>query len=916
MLTRFTTVRATKHRVGFVRFYLIVFLALCLVPLSFAVAQVQPTFGEDNSDENNSGENNSGGKAQALEASNATLSTELQHYETSIRPLLQEACFDCHSGDNVEGNFRADELDPDLIGGKDIAWWLEVYAALSKNEMPPEDSTELNDANRALIVDWLSNAIQAAEKQQKASGNRSSFRRLTRYEYNYAIQDLLGVPWTFAADLPAEASAVDAFENNADSLHMSVKQVETYHQLALKALQRVTVRGEQPPAVYWSIPMKAAFDREIDLHAATIKSTKKKFEDMPEKQAKEVEKVSQKFQTSAQKSHYLEVATGQMAPVDWNYRKAQYSFTENVEYEPMPELGSYYAVIQPGGRQSLIVELGDQLPDEGMMRVRVRASRAEGVDQRVPTLQLSFGFRATDQGASKKRLSKQDVPIEATYGQPEIYQWDIPLSEIEHRNTYRGQKELGEQPNPTEYIKFTNSSFEQNGIDAQSSAILIEHVEVSAAVYEQWPPESHQRLFPESSNSDDQSAYAEEIITDFMSRAWRRAPKTQEVERKLELFKLLRPGSEDFQEAILEVLATILTSPKFLYVLPGEQVPATTQPKGQLSQHELATRLSLFLWCSLPDEELLELAAAGRLNDQGVLSAQVDRMLADPRGTRFNKHFVGQWLKMQPLEFISPSRGEDGLDEALLEAMKGEPIALFADMLKRDSSVLDFIDSDYLVINERLAGHYGIPEVQGTHFRRVSLTADLDRGGLLTQAGLLMMNSDGKDSHPIKRGVWLLTNLLNDPPPPPPAAVPEIDLSDPKIAKMTLKERIEDHRNKAACLSCHQKIDPWGIVFENYDARGRWRDQINEKTVDATSILPNEVSLDGVTGLKRYLIQERPEQFVTATVEKMTSFALGRQLAFADREAIREIAGRVRESGDGIKTMVTAVVTSEIFQSK
>ena len=318
----------------------------------------------------------------------------------------------------------------------------------------------------------------------------------------------------------------------------------------------------------------------------------------------------------------------------------------------------------------------------------------------------------------------------------------------------------------------------------------------------------------------------------------------------------------------------------------------------------------------LPDETLLELASAGRLGDDEVLRQQVSRMLADRRATRFSKHFVQQWLKMQPLEFLSPTRGEDGLDDALLESIKQEPIALFADMLRHNSSVLDFISSDYLVVNERLAKHYGIPGVQGNDFRRVSLPTESNRGGLLTQAGLLTMNSDGEDSHPVKRGVWLLTNLLNDPPPPPPPAVPEIDLSDPEIAKLTLKERIEDHRDHAACLSCHQKIDPWGIAFENYDAMGRWRDQIDGTPVDATSVLPNKASLDGMKGLKEHLLQDRQEQFVRAALEKMASFALGRQLDFGDRAGVTDITRRVRESGDGIRTLVMCLATSELFRSK
>lgn len=856
------------------------------------------------------------------ESVNSTTGNDLERYQQSIKPLLRQACFDCHSGDDVEGNFRADQLDPDLVSGEDIAWWLEVYSVLSKGEMPPAEADELTDEDRIQIVDWLSKAIQAAEKQRKSSSNHSSFRRLTRYEYNYALQDLLGVPWAFANDLPAEASEEDGFENNAESLHMSVKQVEAYHQLALKALRRITVRGDRPPTVHWSISMKDAFQREKMRLDRDINSAKKKLEDKPDELAEEIERLTKKFQSPADRSHYLDLATGMRAEVDWDYRKASYAFEHNDNHVTMSQPGSHFAVVQPGGRQSLTVELGDRLPDEGTMRVRIRASRPEDVAQRIPSLQLHFGFQATDQGRSIERLSEQDLQVDAPFGHPVIYQWDIPLSEIEHRNTYRGEKKLGAQPSPSEYIRFTNSTIEQNGAETESPAILIDCVEVAAPVYDTWPPQAHRDVFIESANTHDETPhdenlYAEEIIAHFMARAWRRAPTSRDLDRKLQLFHRLRPNSSGFQDAIIEVLATTLTSPKFLYVLPGAQKAVELEaPQDQLSQNELATRLSLFLWCSLPDETLLGLASTGALSDQEVLREQVDRMLADPRAVRFTKHFVAQWLKMQPLEFLSPTRGDDGLDEALLESIKWEPIALFADMLRQDSSVMDFIDSDYLVVNERLAKHYGIPAVQGNRFRRIRLAGERNRGGLLTQAGLLTMNSDGKDSHPVKRGVWLLTNLLNDPPPPPPAAVPEIDLTDPEIAKMTLKERIEDHRNHAACMPCHQKIDPWGIAFENYDALGRWRDQIDGEIVDASSRLPNKASLDGMKGLKEHLIQEYREQFVMATVEKLASFALGRQLWFGDRAAVREIAGRVRASGDGIKAMVMCLVTSELFGTR
>ncbi|NND99547.1 MAG: DUF1587 domain-containing protein, partial [Pirellulaceae bacterium] len=387
------------------------------------------------------GENKVVSRERSSDSVDGVPAGDSRHYEKWIMPLLRQACFDCHSGDSVEGNFRADQLDPDLVGGKDgggkdISWWLEVYSVLSKGEMPPPESSELTDAQRTRIVDWLATEIQAAEIQRQSSANHSSFRRLTRYEYNYALQDLLRVPWTFADDLPAEASGENAFENNAASLHMSVKQVETYHQLALKALRRITVRGDRPSSVHWAVSMKSAFQREKNRHDRSIQSIKEKYKDMPDKQAEQIERLNERFQAPADRSHYLDLTTGLRAEVDWSYRKAEYAVGHSKTYQPMPEPGSHFAVVHPGARQALTVELGDRLPDKGTMRVRVRASRAKGADQRISSLQLHFGFQATDQGRSIKRVSGQDVPIQSSFGQPEIYQWDVPLSEIEHRNTY------------------------------------------------------------------------------------------------------------------------------------------------------------------------------------------------------------------------------------------------------------------------------------------------------------------------------------------------------------------------------------------------------------------------------------------------------------------------------------------------
>ena len=312
----------------------------------------------------------------------------------------------------------------------------------------------------------------------------------------------------------------------------------------------------------------------------------------------------------------------------------------------------------------------------------------------------------------------------------------------------------------------------------------------------------------------------------------------------------------------------------------------------------------------------MDLAQDGKLSDPAVLDSEVNRMLTDARSHRFAKHFVRQWLHMQLLDYLQVDRKDyPQFDPTLKAAMQEEPIAFFYEVLQQNHSVLDFLHADYTMANERLAQHYGLKNIFGNDFRRVQLDPADQRGGLLTQAGLLAMNSDGKDSHPLKRGIWLLENLLDDPPPPPPPAVPEIDIADPAIAKLTLKQRMENHRNQAACRSCHMKIDPWGIALENFDAIGNWRTHVQGEPIDASGILFNQQRLEGVDGLKRFLLTNRQAQFTRAMVGKLTGYALGRPLRFADRAEIDQITANLRQQGDGLTTLIKLVIKSELFRT-
>lgn len=853
--------------------------------------------------------NNTADDSPGAQVTEAPPQANLADFTSSIRPLLNQHCVDCHGAELTEGNIRIDTLNPDLLRGEDTDWWVEIFAVVTKGEMPPPDSSELSTAERQQIVEWLSTELQTASRLRRSAGSQSSFRRLTRYEYNYSLQDLLGLPWNFAKDLPPEPHTEEGFENSAELLHLSTSQFETYHRLARQALTRATVRGDRPQTLRWGISMQDAAAREWPKQNEQLEKAKKEFANDPEKLAAEITRLEASFRQPHGRTYYKEFSSGRIAPAHWQYYGAKYAFAPSSDIPEIPAVTDCVAVLPAGRNQNLVLELGNQLPDEGTMRVTARVSRTESDVPGFPSIQLMFGWQASNEGRALLTVSKEDIPVTTGPGEWQLVTWDVPLGEIYPRNSVRKTSPMGATPSPSEYIRIANSS-------ASNHAIQIDHVKVEAPYFEEWPPASHRKIFFAGARAEKESIYAREIVELFMLRAWRRPITSQEIDRKMKLFAAMRPECESFEEAVIEVLATVLSSPQFLYVANTPTAATNDDGLQQSRDFELATRLSLFLWCSLPDAELLRLASSGELRNADVLTNQVDRMLADPRSNRLAEQFVHQWLNLELLEFVNFKRQGGGLDPLLKEAMQQEPVELFAEIRQQNASVLDFVHSDYAMVNERLAKHYGLPDVYGNEFRRISLDGGFQRGGLLTQAGTLAMNSDWPDSHPLKRAIWLLERLLNDPPPPPPPAVPQIDLADPEIAKMTLKERIENHRNHAACNSCHSKIDPWGIAFENYDSLGRWRDQVKGKPVDASSELFNHQMLNGMEGLKRHLLEARQDQFVEAMVHKLSTYALGRSLRFEDRAAIESITADVRQQGDGLKTMILAIVKSELFQSE
>jgi hypothetical protein len=369
-----------------------------------------------------------------------------------------------------------------------------------------------------------------------------------------------------------------------------------------------------------------------------------------------------------------------------------------------------------------------------------------------------------------------------------------------------------------------------------------------------------------------------------------------------------------FEAGIEMALRALLASTEFLFRIERDPDGAVPGTPYRVSDVELASRLSFFLWSSLPDDELLELAIDGRLRDRTVLERQVRRMLADPRAEALVTNFAGQWLHLRNLAAVTPdARMFPDFDDNLRQSFRRETELFFESIVREDRDVLDLLRANDTFVNERLARHYGIPNVYGSRFRRVTFPAGSERGGLLGHGSILTVTSYANRTSPVLRGKWILENLTGTPPPPPPPSVPPLGESTADGRLLTMRERMVEHRSNPACASCHQLMDPAGLSMENFDAIGRWRARSEAGTpVDASGGLPDGSTFEGIAGLRAALL-DRPERFVGTITEKLLTYALGRGLEYYDAPAVRGIA---RGGDTRFSSLVMGIVTSRPFQMR
>ncbi len=425
---------------------------------------------------------------------------------------------------------------------------------------------------------------------------------------------------------------------------------------------------------------------------------------------------------------------------------------------------------------------------------------------------------------------------------------------------------------------------------------------------------AHRRIFAGDPGGPDEEARARGILSAMARRAYRKPVAPEDLRKPLELFREGR--AEGGFEAGLELaLGAILVSPQFLFRVEADPPGLAPGSPYRLPDLQLASRLSFFLWSSIPDDELLGLAERGELGRPGEVERQARRMLADPRSLSLVTNFAGQWLHLRNLESITPDlRLFPDFDDNLRQAFRRETELLVEGVVREDRSVLDLLKSDHVDLNERLARHYGIPNVYGSHFRRVRVDGDAHRGGLLRQGSILMVTSYATRTSPVIRGKWILENILGTPPPPPPANIPA--LKDNTIsASSSVRDRLAEHRANVACAGCHKLMDPAGFALEHYDAVGRWRDFEGGKPVDSAGGLPDGSRFEGVTGLESALLR-RPEVFVTTLTEKLLTFALGRGVEPSDAPAVRKVVRDARSQDYRLSSLIAGIATSTPFQMR
>ena len=767
-------------------------------------------------------------------------------------------CATCHNDRLQTAGLTLTGLDLSQVGAH-AETWEKVVTKLRTRTMPPAGRPRPAADTYDTVAGWLENEIDRVAAARPNPGRTEAFHRLNRAEYANAIRDLLSLNIDVAELLPADDIDEYGFDNMADILTVSPALMERYLSAARK-MGRLAV-GETPLG-----PATETYDVPI-----LLMQDDRMGDDVP-------------FGSRGGIGirHYF--------PVDGEY---------DVEIRLHRNYVNY--VRGMGSRHELEVRL------DGVL---VRSFVFGGEEPEGIQAPASYGGNQFGDPEWEEYMLYADANMRARF-QATAGPHAVSVAFVRRFTEPEGVQ----QPRQSIFAVAVNEMRDGNA--------AVEHVAVGGPYVSTGPGDTpaRQALFtcrPASDATADEEACAEEILSSLARRAYRRPLESGDVATLMDFYRAGRDGGS-FDSGVQLALERVLISPDFLFRVERDPIDSRPGTAYALNDTALASRLSYFLWSSGPDDELLDLAEQGRLNDPEVLAQQARRMLADPRSKELVRNFAGQWLYLRNLRGVVPDAVVfPEFDENLRDAFLQETELFVESLIREDRSVLDLLAADYTFVNERLARHYGIPGVYGTRFRRVALPAAVAerRGGIFGHGSLLTVTSYPNRTSPVLRGKWVLANVLGTPPPPPPADVPDLPDRGEDGRAATVRDRLQRHRESPACSVCHAPMDPLGLALENYDAVGKWRETGEASLpIDASGNLPDGTVFEGPAGL-RTLLLERREQFIGTLTEKLLAYALGRGPEYYDRPTVRAIARSAASDNYRWSSIITGIVQSTPFRMR
>lgn len=772
-----------------------------------------------------------------------------------VRPFFSQHCNSCHGEKKQKGDLRVDNLKVSLDSPKIMAHWEEIMNRINSGDMPPDDEPRPKPEEVARVADWILDQLHEAEAARQASGAE-------KVSFRKLSRDEYASTVRDLLGVNFDVKGPSGLPEDPD----------------WKGFERIGSVLTLSPA-------------HVEKHLAAAEAVLDEALSLRPEPKREV--------------------------IRWGAFDMRWKSFQK-EYEARGIADKVRIEIVPNNYTTDTWNLDVKTTGDYLLRIKLSGLRPEG--GRAPRLKVYLS-------SIDKTLLEQDV--DAPEGSPVVLESRFHLVAGKYPvriiNSVPGPNPEGRRSRhsgtPNAFtttrsrvpwqIKLTDDDFKPI-----QPTLIIDSMEWDGPIVDSWPTAAHKRIFFAGDKATKDSKYAREIITRFAQDAWRRPVQPAEVDRLLKPVEQALKLGDSFELAVKGGLTAVLCSKSFLYLEEGSALKHTPT----LTDHELASRLSYFLWSSMPDQRLLELARAGKLHTPEFLRAEVRRLLDDPKAAKFAESFPRQWLQLRRVGMFPPDKLlYPEYDENLEQSMVAETLGFFADVLKRNGSLCEFLDSDWTVLNERLATHYGIPGIRGDALQRVTLKPDDHRGGLLTQASVLSLTSDGTRHRPVHRGVWVLESIIGKPPPPPPANVPALGTPAPNAKKTTVREKLEQHRADPNCTACHNKIDPLGIAFDNYDAIGRWRtvETIKDGTgadpkLDPSGTLPDGRKFADSVALKNLLLSDS-EKFAAAFTEKLATYALRRGMTFSDRDELKRIAAQSQASGFKLASLIESLVTSPLF---